>query len=273
MIIGMCRAIAVRYGRRPGAKRDLETRMVTTEASVSWVAKPSPGKCFIEGMTPPDSSPEAKAFDNAAVWTALNDHVRPCRYKKDEIVAGTSASGAKSTLMPSARKAAPALTPWVRATVVLSSRPICGGDSVGGAHGIRLIAPPSWSTAIRRRGWPPALAALWSVAVSVINAARVVMLEPNRMIPPISPREIRPSRLELGVVPFMRTTSFWPTRCASVGVAAVVVATVVADAPRVVGSDTKLAETTFEPPKTSATARSAAAGRRGITVHKAASRS
>ena len=41
-------------------------------------------------------------------------------------------------------------------------RPICGGDSVGGAHGIRLIGPPSWSTAIRSRGWPPAAAAPWS---------------------------------------------------------------------------------------------------------------
>ena len=37
------------------------------------------------------------------------------------------------------------------------------------------------------------------------------------MTPPISPRRIRPSRSALGVVPSIRTTSFWPTSWARVG--------------------------------------------------------
>ena len=54
--------------------------------------------------------------------------------------------------MPRPLRAVPVEAPWLRATAVLFRAPICGGDSVGGAHGIRLTDPPSWSTAIRNRG-------------------------------------------------------------------------------------------------------------------------
>src|SRR6059058_5823848 len=43
------------------------------------------------------------------------------------------------------------------------------------------------------------------------------MLSPKRMTPPTSPRRIRPRRPADGVVPVIRTTSFCPTSCASVG--------------------------------------------------------
>ncbi len=55
-------------------------------------------------------------------------------------------------LMPSPLRAEPVAAPWLRATDVLFRAPICGAESVGGAHGIRLTEPPSWSTAMMNRG-------------------------------------------------------------------------------------------------------------------------
>ena len=101
--------------------------------------------------------------------------------------------------------------------------PICRALCVGPAHGIRRTVPPSWSTMMNSGGWPPAAAAACSFEIAAISADFVVMLKPNRTMPPTSPRWTRPSRLALGVVPSMRMTSFCPTRWASVVVAALVV--------------------------------------------------
>src|SRR4051812_16083498 len=129
-----------------------------------------PGKCFIDGTTCPDSRPVANASDIAAVTLELNDQVRPCLYMNDAVEAGTSATGAKSMLIPSPRRAVAVLAPCDRAVDVLFIAPICGTVSVGGAHGIRLMAPPSWSTAMMNFGWPPATAAARSLPVSEIRA-------------------------------------------------------------------------------------------------------
>src|SRR4051794_28149816 len=142
---------------------------------------------------------------------------------KEAVDAGTSATGARSTLIPRARSAVAVSAPCVRAVDVRPILPICGGDSVGGAHGIRLIAPPSWSTAMMKRGWPPSWAAVRRLFVRATSAVFVVMLLPKRMTPPTSPRRIRPRRSALGVVPAIATMSFWPTSCVSVGPVAVVV--------------------------------------------------
>ena len=195
--------------------------IVTTLLSVFEVAYPIPGKCFIDGTTPADSSPEANAFARLAVFVALNDHVRPCWYMNDAVVAGTSATGARSTLIPRSRSADAVLAPCENASDTLPRVPIAGGSSVGGAQGIRLIEPPSWSTAISNGAWPPAEAAFRSVPVSATRASGVVTFEPKRMTPPTSPRPIRPSRSALGVAPAILTTSFWPTSCARAGAAAV----------------------------------------------------
>src|SRR6187551_2160848 len=111
-----------------------------------------PGKCFMLGTTPADSRPDAKASERRAVRLTLNENVRPWRYMIEAVEAGTSATGARSTLMPRPRSAAPVREPCVRATVALPVAPIWGADIVGGAHGIRLTEPPSWSTAIRNLG-------------------------------------------------------------------------------------------------------------------------
>jgi hypothetical protein len=95
---------------------------------------------------------------------------------------------------------------------------------VGGAHGMRLIVPPSWSVAISSGGRPPAFAAAWSVASSFATCAGEITFEPNRMTPPIWPARMRASRLALGVVPVIRTMSFCPMSWASVGAAVDVVA-------------------------------------------------
>jgi hypothetical protein len=123
-------------------------------------------------------------------------------------------------LIPRPFSAVPVAAPWERAVDVRPSAPICGGDSVGGAHLIRLIEPPSWSTAISSGSWPPAFASSCRRFVSALSAVAVVMLRPNRMTPPTSPRRIRPSSPPLGVVPSIATISFCPTSWLSVGVGA-----------------------------------------------------
>src|SRR5450759_2928833 len=206
--------IAFWYGCRPGASVAVEAVIVTAFESVLRVARPIPGKCFIVGWSLPASSPDANASENVAVSEALKDQVRPCWYMKEEVEEGTSATGARSLLMPPQRRSKPVALHWSTAVWVLPSAPIWGGERVGGAQGTRLIEPPSWSVAISSGGWPPFAAAACSVALRARRAAAEVMFEPKRITPPTSPRPMRPSRSELGVVPDMATMSFCPTSCA-----------------------------------------------------------
>src|SRR3954469_11467737 len=103
MIIGTPLAIAAWYGLSAGASADFEAVMVTTCESVLAEAKPMPGKCFMEGTPPPETRPVAKAFEREAVVDALKDHVRPCWYMNELVDDGTSATGARSVLMPAQR--------------------------------------------------------------------------------------------------------------------------------------------------------------------------
>ena len=50
-----------------------------------------------------------------------------------------------------------------------------------------------------------------------MSADLVVMFEPSRTTPPISPRSMRPSSAVLGEWPAIRTISFWPTSCSMLG--------------------------------------------------------
>src|SRR5438876_8757278 len=121
MIIGMPWPIAFWYGWRPGARVAVEAVIVTTFVSVLRVARPIPGKCFIVGRSPPASSPDANASDSDAVSEASNDQVRPCRYMNDDVEEGTSATGARSLLMPPQRRSKPVALPWSYAVWVLPS--------------------------------------------------------------------------------------------------------------------------------------------------------
>ena len=133
---------------------------------------------------------------------ALNDHVRPSRYMNDAVEAGTSATGAKSTLIPRPCRAAPVATPCVRATAAQPER----------AHLRRRERrrrprdPLDRPALLVDRDQERRLAAgrgrrLELRASASCRAAAVVMLAPNRITPPTSPRRIRPSRSALGVVP------------------------------------------------------------------------
>ena len=167
--------------------------------------------------TPRDASPMANASASRDVRPASKENVRPCWYMKETFERGISATGARSTLMPRRRRAAPVRAPCRRATVALPMRPISGTKMVGAAQGTRLTEPPSWSTAMRNGGWPPASAARWSDRVSRISALGVVMFEASRTTPPTSPRRTRPARAALTLRPPIVTMSFWPTMCSSEG--------------------------------------------------------
>src|SRR6185503_14704435 len=118
MTRGTFRSIAVRYGRSPGFSADFGARMVTTFASVSREAKPSPGKCFIAGSTPLASNPVANALLRLAVTDASNENVRPSWYMKEAVDDGTSATGARSLLMPAQASTRPVAFPWLAVVAV-----------------------------------------------------------------------------------------------------------------------------------------------------------
>ena len=167
-----------------------------------------PGKCLNTGMTCCDLVPVAKARASRPTRVSLNPNVRACWYMNEAVESATSATGARLTLIEDVWSAAALEDPcWVTRSTLLST-PICRALSVGPAHGIRRTVPPSWSTMMNSGGWPPAAAAACSFEIAETSADFVVMLKPNRTMPPTSPRRTRPSRLALGVVPSMRITSF-----------------------------------------------------------------
>ncbi len=108
------------------------------------------------------------------------------------------------------------LRPSTRASVIERTWP---GARVGGSQGTVFTEPPSWSTAISKRGRPPLAAARRSAAAVARSRADEPKLKRWMITPPISPRLARPSSDAEGIVPLIETTSFCPTSCKSVGAA------------------------------------------------------
>ena len=144
---------------------------MTTYESVFRVAKPIPGKCFIVGTTPFDSSPVANASASRPVVDALNENVRPSRYMNDAVEAGTSATGREVDVDAEPMQRRPVLAPCARATDARPIRPICGrrerrrrpGDPLDGAA-LLVDGDQERRLAAGRRG-------ARSFAVSAISAA------------------------------------------------------------------------------------------------------
>ena len=91
-----------------------------------------PGSASSSARRPSTRARRRTHRDTAAVVVALNENVRPALYMNEEVEAGTSATGAKSTLTPSARSAAPVLGALGRARPTCSrSRP--SGSATGSA--------------------------------------------------------------------------------------------------------------------------------------------
>src|SRR6188472_1542646 len=128
--------------------------------------------------------------------------------------AGTSATGARSQLMPSARSSRPVSSPW-RCDSATGRSPSCGGAMSGGAHASRLTAPPSWSTQTSGAGAPPARAATRILAVSARTWSGVAMFRENSTTPPADPVRSCASNEAGADVPRKATISRCPTRRAS----------------------------------------------------------
>src|SRR5262245_50606548 len=212
MVTGTAWRIPRRNGRSPGSRRLRGALIRTSARSVSRRASPRPGKCFIVATARPSWSPSAKSPACKAVFSASNDQVRPWRYTAEARETGTSATGARSTLIPSARSAVPVHRPCSRAR-----EPMVAGATDGGAHETVFTLPPSWSTAINSLCRPPAAAATCSERVIRRNPSLVRKLNPWTITPPTSPRRTRAKSEAVGAVPCIVTTSFCPTSCASVG--------------------------------------------------------
>ena len=183
--------------------------------SVLRVARPIPGKCFSAAATRAESRPCANAVVAAATRLGSAANVRRSSAMNDP-GAGTSATGARSTLIPAERSCSPV----VRASSRMRSGPRRPSSEVaraGPAQGIRRISPPSWSVAIRSGARPDMRAARCIVATDRASCARFTTLAPKRMTPPTSPRRIRARSAGEGEVPFIATTNLWPTSSRIVG--------------------------------------------------------
>src|SRR3954470_21326795 len=144
MISGTPWPMALRYGRSPGLSALWDAVIVSTYRSVLWIASPIPGKCFMVALSPPATRPDANASASCAVSSASKPKTRPCWYMNELVETGTSATGARSVLMPRACSAWPVFLPWLNPTDALPMSPICGTVLFGGIQAIRLTDPPSW---------------------------------------------------------------------------------------------------------------------------------
>ena len=151
MISGMwCgdrRPIRSQIPREPRSRRgDLHDRRVGVVAGESR----GPGSASCSARRPPTRGPSRTRRKVPRSASALNEKVRPCRYMIDDVDDGTSATGARFDVDAESLEGRAGRGP-------LAARDRCavpgadlGGESVGGAHGIRLTDPPSWSTAMMK---------------------------------------------------------------------------------------------------------------------------
>ena len=161
----------------------------TSASSVETVASPSPGKCLSVGHTPPCSRGRPRtrrrrmatvnrSVENARCCCSMKS-AGPCGHIGDRRQIDVDAVGVEG-----GRRARPGAGrrrwPAVR-------RAACA-DRPGGAQGIRLTLPPSWSVAMISGGWPPACAAACSDSSSAVSlGGRRGRSTPNRMTPPTWP--------------------------------------------------------------------------------------
>jgi hypothetical protein len=122
---------------------------------------------------PPARQPRMESRTAALATVGLFENAREAMAAPPTL--GTSATGAKVTLIPASRNA--------RAATVASNRTLpaaacSGSERTGPAHGTRRTRPPSWSTAISGR--PP-----WRrrERVSEPSCSGEAMLPPKRMTP------------------------------------------------------------------------------------------
>src|SRR3954454_23271231 len=125
MTIGTLAAIAALNGPR-SASVGAPPRIVAEPRSVLTVAPPSPGKCLTVGLTPPASQPPIAARVAVTTRFGSRENSRPAIAAPS--TEGTSATGARLTLIPAARSATAA---------ALASRPgTC--EPAGGVGGAQL---------------------------------------------------------------------------------------------------------------------------------------
>ena len=151
---------------------------------------PWPGKCFPTGRIPRESVPFANAIPRAAATRGSSEKARSPITGFDGLLP-TSRTGAKFTSIPTARSSAAIAAPAASATASFRQQnreqARAGGNRVNGGSLNRATRPPSWSTAIRGRGFPRPAAD----RISRHNSrtwAGLSMFREYRTTPPTSPR-------------------------------------------------------------------------------------
>src|SRR4029077_3920373 len=115
--------------------------------------------------------------------TGSLENVRsPRKLRGDSCV---SATGAKSMSIPARLSAAAVARPSV-ATCAALVAPSARADAAGSAHGKRLIAPPSWSTAVRNEV-PSSHAAAFNCLLTEASCGDDDQYRPLKITPPMSP--------------------------------------------------------------------------------------
>src|SRR4051812_20850047 len=199
-----------RYGSRSARRALCEAATVTACSSGLRAARPRPGKCLSVALTPGPRRPSANAHAERATAPGSDPNERVPR----KLPWSTSATGARSVLIPRRRSARPVAAPSGPARDAGTR----AGASAGGSDRSRRTSPPSWSTAMSSGGVPPARAARCSAAI--VAPGRPLTFGPKRMTPPIWPRRARASSARDGVVPAKPVMILRPTARARLGGAA-----------------------------------------------------
>ena len=110
-------------------RRSATRRRRSAAKSVLTLASPRPGKCFAVAATPPFWSPSANATPTSATTPGSSENARP---EMNEPGAGTSSTGARSTLTPDWARYEAVASPSAEDAAASPSAPSCAGERFGG---------------------------------------------------------------------------------------------------------------------------------------------
>ena len=156
----------------------------STTGSARWLSvavSPCPGKCFTHAPTPARCTPRVQA----ATWAATSRGSAPKLRVPITGLSGsefTSATGARSSVIPSDASSAPTRAPVSSVRARSSAAPSAAAPSTGLGEEVcsRETSPPSSSTATTARGLADRIA---PVSAAVAAGPPAVLL-PKRQMPP-----------------------------------------------------------------------------------------